>query len=143
MEKNITVTVKTKLGSLVTIRGDEPQEFVDRVMDASGVGFALAVSAFEELINEPKYDAVQVVVDTLGAEVIQPPAFAPVAPPVQQVAQPAGQSTRSCAHGVMTKRTGEGQWGPYKAYYCPTPKGTPDQCKPVYVKASDPEWNTF
>jgi hypothetical protein len=143
MEKNITVTVKTKLGSLVTIRGDEPQEFVDRVMAASGAGFALAVSAFEELINEPKPDAVQVVVDTLGAEVIQPPAFAPVTPPAP-VHQAVAQSTsRQCAHGVMTKRTGEGQWGPYKAYMCPTPKGTPDQCKAIYLKTSDPEWNTF
>jgi len=145
-EKNVTVTVKTKNGSLVTIRGDEPEEFVARVQAAVAASLQDAVFAFEELVTES--NAVATVINTLGGEVLPPPAvpvsanaqFAPVQPPVNTVTTQLG---RSCAHGQMTKRAGEGQWGPYKAYYCPTPKGTPDQCKPVYLKATDPEWNSF
>ena len=143
MEKNITVTVKTKSGSLVTIRGDEPQEFADRVMEASNGSFALAVEAFEELIIGGGNNAVQTVVDTLGGEVIaQPQGFQPVPPAAPVAAQPAQQG-RVCAHGPMTKRQGTGPYGPYKAYYCPTPQGTPNQCKAIYLKANDPEWNSF
>lgn len=147
-EKNITVTVKTKNGSLVTVRGDEPEEFIERAQRAVALSMNDFVFALEELVTER--DAVSTVLTAVGGEVIntQPvvpvspnAAFAPVTPPV--VAPTFAQAGRSCAHGAMTKRTGEGQWGPYKAYYCPTPKGTPDQCKPIYLKATDPEWNSF
>jgi len=26
---------------------------------------------------------------------------------------------------------------------CPTAKGTPDQCDPVFIRRNDAEWNTF
>jgi hypothetical protein len=52
-------------------------------------------------------------------------------------------TSRSCSHGVMSKRTGAGAKGPWKAFMCPSPKGTPDQCEPVWVRRNDPEWNTF
>lgn len=48
-----------------------------------------------------------------------------------------------CAHGEMTKRSGAGPKGPWKAFMCPTPKGTPDQCEPVWVRRNEPEWSTF
>jgi len=144
MEKNVTVTVKTKRGSLVTLRGDTPEEFVNKVSEAYNLGFGLAVESFEDFVLSTTPDAVQTVIETLGGEVIQPPAFAPVAPPVvAQAATAVGTAVRQCAHGVMTKREGTGPYGPYKAYMCPTAKGTPDQCKAVYLKANEPEWQTF
>lgn len=148
MEKNVTVTVKTKRGSLVTLRGDTPEEFVNKVAEAYNAGFGLAVESFEDFVLSTSADAVQTVVDTLGATVIQetvvtqPATFAPVAPPVAAPVA-TGTATRQCAHGVMTKREGQGPYGPYKAFMCPTPKGTPDQCKAIYLKANDPEWQTF
>lgn len=159
MEKNVTVTVKTKLGSLVTIRGDEPQEFVDRVQAAAIAGFDTAVGAFEEIVTgASSAHALQTVVNAVGGTVISTtptaPApepwaqeqgqFAPVAPPVAAYTPPpAGGSQKQCAHGLMTKREGQGPYGPYKAFMCPTPKGTPDQCKAIYLKSSDPDWQTF
>lgn len=149
MEKNVTVTVKTKLGSLVTLRGDTPEEFINRVAEADGLGFALAIQAFEDLVVNAPVDVIQTVVDTLGATVISEtpipaaPAFQPVAPPVPTTVAGAGTANRQCAHGVMTKREGQGPYGPYKAFMCPTPKGTPDQCKAIYLKSKDPEWLTF
>lgn len=95
-EKNVTVTVKTKHGSLVTLRGDEPEEFVNRVTSAENAGFALAVQAFEELVINAPVNAVQVIADTLGGTVISETpvsndTFAPVPPPVQ--AAPTGVDT--------------------------------------------------
>jgi len=50
---------------------------------------------------------------------------------------------RSCKHGEMTKRTGTGAKGPWKAFMCPSPKGTPDQCDPQWIRRNDPEWSSF
>ena len=54
-----------------------------------------------------------------------------------------GPSSKTCSHGVMTKRTGAGAKGPWNAYMCPSPKGTPDQCEPVWVRRHDSEWSAF
>lgn len=41
--------------------------------------------------------------------------------------------TRVCKHGQMKYKTGSGNGKPWKAFMCPTPKGTPDQCQPQWV----------
>lgn len=42
----------------------------------------------------------------------------------------------NCKHGEMTYRTGVSQktGKAWKGYFCPTPKGTPDQCSPEWIK---------
>ncbi len=52
-------------------------------------------------------------------------------------------TSKSCKHGEMSKRTGSGAKGPWKAFMCPSPKGTPDQCEPVWIRRNDPEWSSF
>lgn len=37
-----------------------------------------------------------------------------------------------CKHGVRTRREGRNNRGPWVGYFCPTPQGTPDQCKPEF-----------
>lgn len=152
-EKNISVTVKTRKGSLVTFRGDEPEEFVERVKLGIIAQIESTVLALEELISESNVTVVDTVVHAMGGTVIstepweaEQSTFAPVPPPPGAAATPPsgmGSATRACVHGNMTKREGSGQWGPYKAFYCPTPKGAPDQCKPVYVKPNEADWNNF
>lgn len=45
-----------------------------------------------------------------------------------------GGDGRTCVHGPMVYRTGTNKFGkPYEAYFCPTPKNTPDQCKAQFV----------
>lgn len=76
-----------------------------------------------------------------GTGNVQQPA--PQAPPPQQgwsqqgsqqaAPQQAGPG-KMCAHGPMTYREGNGQRGPWKGYFCPTPKGTPNQCKPEFIR---------
>jgi len=57
-----------------------------------------------------------------AAATTPPPAFA------QQAAPAAGPVAPVCQHGPMTYREGTSARGPWKAYFCPTPKGTPGQC---------------
>jgi hypothetical protein len=54
-----------------------------------------------------------------------------------------GPSGKTCKHGPMTPRTGSGAKGPWKAYMCPSPKGTPDQCEPEWLRRGEPAWNSF
>lgn len=63
--------------------------------------------------------------------------------PTQTPTSTVGPSGKTCKHGVMSQRTGSGAKGPWKAYMCPSPKGTPDQCEPVWLRRNDPDWNSF
>ena len=69
-------------------------------------------------------------------------AFAPVSdyPTQTNTASPSG---KTCKHGPMTPRTGNGAKGPWKAYMCPSPKGTPDQCEPEWIRRNEAAWNSF
>lgn len=156
-EKNLSVNFKDANGVLYTFRADSPTEFVDRVNEAEAAGMQYAVAAVMSLFGvEPKatHAITQQVAQQVNAREVyeQPSGFQPVPPPVStptftsptpQAVAPTEAGTRNCVHGPMIKRAGEGQYGPYKGYYCPTPKGTPDQCKPVYIKKGTPEWNAF
>jgi hypothetical protein len=52
-------------------------------------------------------------------------------------------AAKQCMHGEMVARTGSGAKGPWKGWFCPSPKGTPDQCSPDFVNRGTPEWNNF
>lgn len=151
-EKNYVVNVKTKAGTIVTVRGDSAEELTNNIQAFTTASASDYVLALEEMFVSTQ-NPVAAAQAALGGSVISATpvtnsnGFNPVPPPVKAATggapAGAGTATRNCIHGVMTKRTGEGQWGPYKAFYCPTPKGTTDQCKPQYVKANDPDWATF
>jgi hypothetical protein len=55
-------------------------------------------------------------------------------PGATPVAAPAGSN--ACRHGEMNYREGVGGKGPWKAWMCGAPKGTPkeQQCDPIWVK---------
>jgi hypothetical protein len=156
MESNYVVNVKTKVGTIITVRGTDATEFENNINALIGNGVNNSIAAMEELFlgTQPSQSSnarINTVVDALGGTVISetpipaaaPTAtFAPVAPP-SVVGVTAGSANRTCIHGVMTKREGVGPYGPYKAYMCPTAKGTPDQCKAIYLKTNDPDYATF
>lgn len=56
---------------------------------------------------------------------------APAATPARQQA-PGGQS-RQCKHGEMQYRSGSKNGRTWEAFMCPTPKGTPDQCRAEFL----------
>ena len=156
MESNYVVNVKTKVGTIITVRGTDATEFETNINALIGNGINNSIAAMEELFlgtqpSQPSNTGVGTVVAALGGTVISEtpiPVAAPTAPftpvpPPSGVGATAGTASRACIHGTMTKREGEGPYGHYKAYMCPTPKGTPDQCKAVYLKANDPDYATF
>ena len=67
----------------------------------------------------------------------------PVNAPTQTFTPSGAPTSKVCKHGEMSKRTGQGAKGPWKAYMCPSPKGTPDQCEPIWVRRNDADWNSF
>lgn len=55
--------------------------------------------------------------------------------PAGATQEPSGQ-TRDCSHGSMQYRAAkEGSGKNWRGFFCPTPQGTPDQCKPVFLKS--------
>lgn len=143
-ESNFSYTTKIN-NDLLTVRGDSFDEFLKNLIGAASVpAINHLISVLDGTIvsaqADPVAEAVQVVTNSLGATPVDPfgGSFEPVTPPV---AAKAGD--RTCSHGVMVKRTGATDKGPWRAYMCPTPKGTPDQCKAIFAKRGTAEWDSF
>jgi len=134
---NFQVSSKLPDGRIFVIGADTFLDFekhLGDVLGVEGVQKVLGIMA-SSLEGAPSYEqAVSTVTATLGATPV-----APVATSTPSTA-PVG---RNCKHGPMTKRSGSSAKGPWKGYMCPTPKGTPDQCEPVFLKRNEPEWSTF
>lgn len=137
----------TKVGQdLLTVRGDSYDEFLQNAVclgTVSGIGTLIAVLN-GDVLPAAEQHLVQNVEQGLGGNVVQfppqaPSGYVPQAAPVQQAA-----GDRTCAHGLMVKRSGVGQKGEWRAWFCPTPKGTQDQCQPKFADKRNPaEWNAF
>lgn len=135
-ESTYVVNVKTSAGTIVTVRGDTAQELANNINEFEENGIAISVAALEGLlVGKPSTVTPAAVASALGGTVVET-TFAPVPPPTQ-----AGQVT--CSHGAMVKRTGSGAKGEWRGYFCPTPKGTPDQCQPQFLKRGSTEWANF
>ena len=154
-EKNYVVNVKTKLGTIFTVRADTATELNQNIKDVLLQGVNDAVGALEEFftggtsvpivapavqsVAPATSNPVDTVVSALGGTVIsapaptwaQPPAPAPVAVPEQgnnSVAPP-------CAHGTRTfVQAAPGSGKTWKAWMCPQPKGAVDKCDPQWIK---------
>ncbi len=131
------LTVKV-VDSLRTIQGysieeyrEARQELIDELAgDLEAIQLAKAVGNAAPLA--PFHDAAPV---------------APLAtpPPAQGFdANPFASATiPNYAHGPMTPRSGVSAKGPWKAWMCPTPKGTPGQCSANFLNRGTPEFNNF
>jgi hypothetical protein len=136
------LTVKV-LGELRTIQGDTYEEFVEE-RDKALAGIQGDVE-FVNLVRAASNAAPLVT----GGDTIAP---APVAAPAPSASWDApaaipttfgAAATQMCDHGPMTARTGVGAKGPWRGWFCPTPKGTPGQCKAQFVNRGTAEWNNF
>jgi hypothetical protein len=58
------------------------------------------------------------------------------ATPVEQprISSASAENKKTCKHGEMTFRNGSSAKGPWKGYFCPSPKGTADQCEPQFIR---------
>jgi len=121
------ITVKGADGTLAGVsaegEGDNIySEFMAAVEDLSLAQQLTAATGGQNPVGQ----AVAAAQAGLGATVVggyQPapaPAYAPAA---------AAPGAPVCPHGPMTRRTGTNARGAWTGYFCPSPKGTPDQCK--------------
>lgn len=162
-DHKVNVTIKGAAGydaPWVTIGGDTPDEVLNALRFFTGTQTSdVAELAVEAAV---KFQNLWAVKDKLGGvpfpqsqgftptqqanvQQAQQAATAPIGPatqyitgqqaapqvPQQQAATPPGPS---CQHGPMTFRSGNKNGKAWSAYFCPTPKGTPGQCPPVWGK---------
>jgi hypothetical protein len=138
---NATFQVSSKLpdGRIFLIAGDDFVSFKSHLSDVLGPEGAesLLTTMATSIEGAPSFEQA---VANVGAQF---PNATPVSPVPQTVTPSTAPVGRSCKHGPMTKRSGSSAKGPWKGYMCPTPKGTPDQCEPMFLKRNEPEWSTF
>ena len=141
-EANFSFT--TKIGTdLFTVRGDSLQEFAANLESIADNAQLVA----ETLTKVQAIGAAAPLVNV--AAPTPPPAAAPAAPgwgaPAAPAAPPAfaAAAVPACQHGPRTPRRGQSAKGPWAAWFCPTPKGTPGQCDAIWVDRKSPEWDAF
>ena len=127
-ENTFQVSSKLPDGRIFVIGGDTFENF------SKNLGAVLGAVPAEELLSTMATSLEGTA--TTSVTPTAPAGFTPVS------SAPASTG-KVCKHGEMSKRTGSGPKGPWKAFMCPSPKGTPDQCEPVWVRRNDAEWNTF
>jgi len=149
-EKNYVVNVKTTKGTIVTARGDSAEELIENIEQLVKQGAAGVIATLEAVLTgtppvSPSNSAIDTVVNALGGTVVNEVAttsFAPVPPPTS-APLPTSAGQVSCSHGSMIGRKGNGAKGEWKGFFCPTPKGTPDQCPPQWLTKKDVAWNSI
>lgn len=141
----LQVNFKTAGDSLINVYAATPEQF-----DAALDFLATRIGKIAEVESSAKGAAVLAQAMQVTEVQQAPPPAAPAPPtsggwgapaPAQQTY---GQPTVPvCVHGVRKAVKGNGAKGEWRAYMCPTPKGTPNQCDPVWLKQGSPEWNAF
>jgi hypothetical protein len=134
-ESTFVVNVKTRGGTIVTVRGDTYEALQENILAAIGGGIDKTVGALEEaIVGDP---AVAYATAALGATVVpQAPtnSFAPVPPPSVQQTQSPSAPAPVCAHGPMIIRTAKSGPRAGKDFWaCTAPMNAPDKCKIVNI----------
>ena len=147
-EKNYVINVKTKAGTIFTVRADSAAELNANVQDVVNNATNQYVVALEELLtdNVATPNPVATVQAAFpGSTVVTTPAptSAPVAPVVVTTTpanipvstpEPVAQTTGApvCRHGAMSWVAPANK--PWKGWFCPQPKEATDKCAPQFVK---------
>jgi hypothetical protein len=125
-ESTFVVNVKTKNGTIITVRGDDYAKLQQNITDAVVGNIDNVVGSLEELFANSAQANIQYATAALGATQVTV-AQGPVAPPSQS-AQPSPVAP-TCKHGSMVyrvaqkgPRAGKGFWG------CTAPMNAPDKC---------------
>ena len=125
----LQVSIKTPVADLINIRAntaDELSVLLEGISD-----FSTQIAATQKMVSGA-YNASPL--GTTGSTVeSQPAPTYSTAPTPQASATAGGMSTPTCIHGGRIFRSGTSKTTgkPYAFWACPTPQGTPDQCKPV------------
>jgi uncharacterized membrane protein len=108
-------------GTLINIYADSAQDFEQQL--ATTQDLATLIHSVSQSLGSAG-----------PARAFQPRTSAPTAP-AQASAPAQAEGANECKHGPMTFRSGVNAQGKaWKGYMCPAPKGTPDQCKPIFLR---------
>jgi hypothetical protein len=134
-EAPISITVKTAIGSLVTVRAEDGAG-LDQVIALGLESIKAAVTELEGAVRGNTAIPTAIAQAFPNAQVVQD------VPPFNDA--PSLGGGRNCPHGKMTAIQGQSkQGGIYKGYFCPSAQGDPSKCRTAYVQKHDPDWNTF
>lgn len=138
-----TANINVEPYTNVLIEGDSPEEVAVTVASPATLALAQQIKTFTAALKIAEQIPGTTVVATPAAvsaspapaaqQQYEPPAPAAPAAPSQPAPAAAQASGPSCVHGPRVFRTGTSAKGTWQAYFCPTPKGTPDQCKPNFL----------
>ncbi len=132
----LQVSYKTPAGDMINIRANTADELSVLL---EGIGdYSTQVAAVQRLVVGA-YNAAPL--GTTPSTQGTPPstysaptqAQGPLLTPPPSAVTPSGQASPTCVHGARVFRQGvsKNTGKPYAFWACPTPQGTPDQCKPV------------
>jgi hypothetical protein len=124
----LQVSYKTPTGDLINIRAQTAEEL--SVMLEGVSDYSTQIAATGKLIQGAYTVApLGTTGSTVGTTQSPTSATAPQSLP----SATAGLSTPTCIHGARVHRSGVSKTTgkPYAFWACPTPQGTPDQCKPA------------
>jgi hypothetical protein len=132
----LQVSYKTPAGDMINIRANTADELSVLL---EGIGdYSTQVAAVQRLVvgayNTAPLGTTSSTVNTAPSTYSAPPQVqAPLLTPPPSAVTPSGTASPTCIHGArifrqgVSKNTGK----PYAFWACPTPQGTPNQCKPV------------
>ena len=124
-EAPISITVKTPVGSLVTVRAEDGAG-LDQVIALGLESIKAAVTELESAVRGTTVVPSAISQAFPNAQVVQD------VPPFNDA--PSIGGGRNCPHGKMTAIQGQSkQGGIYKGYFCPSAQGDPSKCRTAFV----------
>lgn len=134
MSDNTKLQANFKLadGTLINVYADNAAEF-DVLLNSllNNVGQIHSVSAaLANFTRSAAPSVTETIANELGGQVI-----ASTPAPVAATPAPSANNGYTCKHGAMIPRESKpGAAKPWRGYFCPSPKGTPDQCEPKFLR---------
>lgn len=120
MTSNFQISGKAADGRIYVIGGENFAEFCANLQDIYGPGADRVIEDFNFLLDPSIAEAAATAAGLRTA--------APAPSPAPSAGAPSAPGAPECAHGARVFRTGTGAKGQWQAWFCPTPKGTPNQC---------------
>mgnify|MGYP006274027527 CR=1 FL=1 len=121
----LQVNFKTPGGTLINAYADTAAELEGLL--AALRDFSAPISATEKALSHGS-SVNNLIAEQLGGQVIQNSMVPPTAPAPSL-------SEGHCVHGKLVWRESKpGAEKAWKGWFCPSPKGTPDQCAPKFVR---------
>lgn len=125
MTSNIQISGKAVDGRIYVIGGENFDEFFANLSSvfAEPGQAERVVEDFQFLVDPPSQPAYAAAAPLRAADPSPVPSSAPAPAP----------GAPTCLHGPRVFRSGTSAKGPWSAWFCPTPKGAPDQCKATWA----------